>query len=128
MKVFAPIKGRAPVPMTLPGRFFVLEWDREDKSFTLRTDDPPDMSTYDLGDEIEQIQMLFRLRETQHGKLDPRKVDDLIDYAKGFGLAQYIPQAGVRTEDRVLPILPREAPQQELDFEPKGRGWNARLR
>lgn len=115
--LFTPQKGRAPVPAILPGQFFVLEYNREGEAYSLHVDDA-DRSTYDLGADAAELQMLLRTRvaEVDGGALQPSKVDQLIDIAKEFGMAQYIPQVGGLVEDRVLPILPRDALHQTLKF------------
>lgn len=110
-------KGQAPVPDVLPGAFFVLEFSRIEGTFLLHVDDK-DRSTYDLGDETAQLQILFRTRTNavNEGPLQPELIDRAIDIAKELGMAQYIPTMGVLIEDRVLSIVPREV-NQELKFD-----------
>lgn len=119
-----PAKGRAPVPATLPGQFFVLSYDREDQRYVLHVDDAEE-STFDLGDDIDDVraQFLSRGYPLVH-------VNDLIDRAREFGTCQYIPRAGEHVEDRVIQILPRAArtPVLRLFEDPSDARWNSRLR
>jgi hypothetical protein len=113
-----PLKGFAPVPDELPGAFFVLEFSRDAEAFRLHVDDE-DRSTYDLGDEIADLQVLFRTRTNAvtGGPLQPELIDRMIDIARELGMAQYIPTPGELVEDRVLSIVPREAPHRGLKFD-----------
>lgn len=117
LSALRPQKGRAPVPSLLPGSFFVLEYDRESDAFTLRVDDE-DYSTYDLGSDIAELQILFRMckSEVTYAKLQPQQIDRMIDIAREFRMAQYIPQRGELVEDRVLSILPRSAHHKGLNL------------
>lgn len=112
MRILTPVKGQAPIPDPLPGRFFVLEYDRESQSYTLFVDDE-ERSSYDLGLEIADIQAYFhaRLNDKQKPKYPKRQIDDWIDYARGFGAAQYIPRDGEHVPDTVLQLPPRRANQ-----------------
>ena len=113
-----PLKGLAPVPEVLPGAFFVLEYSREFEAFYLHVDDE-DRSTYDLGNEIAELQILFRTRTNavNGGPLQPEMIDRTIDIARELGMAQYIPTPGELVEDRVLSIVPRDAPHKGLKFD-----------
>jgi BioD-like phosphotransacetylase family protein len=113
-----PEKGRAPVPAQLPGQFFVLAYDWEAEVFILHVDDG-DRSTYDLGDDIEAVQALFRARTNAvtGTLLQECRIDEMIDIARELGMAQYIPTAGELTDDRVLAILPRDAQGKGLKFD-----------
>lgn len=119
-----PAKGRAPIPEKLPGTFFVLEYDREDKNYTLHVDDEA-RSSFDLGSDVDDIRAHF----TSRG-LPLERVNDFIDRAREFGTCQYIPCAGTHVEDRVIQILPREArsPVPNLFGEPANGTWNHGLR
>lgn len=123
--ILRPQKGRAPVPEQMPGEFFVLEYDREGEGFTLHVDDE-DHSTYDLGNDIAELQVLFRTRRTQDGApLQPRQIGQMIDIARELGMAQYIPQQGELVADRVLSIVLRSAPKG-LDFNEQDEETNWR--
>lgn len=126
-----PLKGRAPVPVVLPGEFFVLEYSRDAVAFCLHVDDE-DHSTYDLGDETAEIQMLFRTRTNavNGGPLQPEQIDRTIDIARELGMAQYIPTRGELVEDRVLSIVPRDAPHKGLKFDEDAdqKTWRSGLR
>lgn len=113
-----PLKGHAPVPDVLPGAFFVLEYDRDAEAFSLHVDDE-DHSTYDLGNDLAELQMLFRTRTNavNGGPLQPEQIDRTIDIARELGLAQYIPTMGELVEDRVLSIVPRDALHRGLKFD-----------
>ena len=118
MSLLDPRKGFAPTPAVLPGAFFVLEYQREVGAFALHVDDD-DRSTYDLGDEIEELVILFRTKTNaaNGGPLQPEMIDRMIDIARELGMAQYIPTKGELIEDRVLSILPRDAHQTGLKFD-----------
>lgn len=122
MKVFAPLKalvGRVPIPDVLPGQFFVLEFDREDASYTLHLDDA-EHTTFSLGDDVEQIRQVF----TSRGYPADR-VNELIDRAREFRLCQYIPSGIEHVQDRVVQHLPREARNPTPNpFATPGHGWN----
>lgn len=120
-RIFDPLKGfvRLPnsgqggePPSKLPGRFFVLTFDREDRVFVLHVDDA-DKSTYDLGteDDIGEMRLAFRLRG-----YDANSVDRWIDLAHEFGAAQYIPNDSPYQPDRVIQILPRDIDAGQLRF------------
>jgi hypothetical protein len=123
-------KGQAPVPEVLPGAFFVLEFSRVADAFFLHVDDD-DRSTYDLGDEVAQLQILFRTRTNavNGGPLQPELIDRTIDIARELGMAQYIPTPGVLVEDRVLSIVPREVKQGlKFDEDEDQKNWTHGLR
>ena len=96
--------GKVPIPDELPGRFFVLEFDRENRSYVLTIDDA-ERSTFDLGSDVQQVRRVFRLR---HFPVD--RTDVLIDYAREFGAAQYIPRPGKHVQDEVIQLPPRLPP------------------
>lgn len=120
MRILDPIKGFLRLPNSgdkhgtppgpLPGRFFVLTWERDDQTFILHVDDE-DKSTYDLGDDINEIRLAFRLRGYAQ-----RTIDEWIDRAREFGAAQYIPTPGQHVPDRVIQLLPRDPNQGQLQF------------
>lgn len=122
MKVFSPIKalvGRVPIPDVLPGQFFVLEFDREDRSYTLHLDDT-EHTTFSLDDDVELIRQVF----TSRGHPADR-VNELIDRAREFGLCQYIPSGIEHIQDRVVQHIPREARNPTPNpFDTPGHGWN----
>jgi len=118
------------VPEVLPGDFFVLEFSRLTDTFLLHVDDE-DRSTYDLGDEIAALQMLFRTRTNavNGGPLQPELIDRTIDIARELGMAQYIPTLGELVEDRVLSIVPRDANRGlKFDEDEDQKNWTHGLR
>lgn len=114
--------GKVPLPNVLGGAFFVLEWERESATYVLTVDDQ-DHSTYDLGDDLDDVRNVF----VQRGYPVDR-VNDLIDQAREFGASQYIPSLHTRVPDRVLPILPRGANRAVLSFEPPTNARYQQLR
>jgi len=128
--MFATRKGQAPVPEVLPGAFFVLEFSRVDDAFILHVDDG-DHSTYDLGDEVSALQMLFRTHTNavNGGPLQPEMIDRTIDIARELGMAQYIPTLGELVEDRVLSIVPKDAEKGlKFDEDEDQKNWTHGLR
>lgn len=128
--MFATRKGQAPVPEVLPGAFFVLEFSRVDDDFLLHVDDG-DHSTYDLGDEVASLQVLFRTRTNavNGGALQSEMIDRMIDIALELGMAQYIPTLGELVEDRVLSIVPRDVKQGlKFDEDEDQKNWQHGLR
>ena len=118
------------MPEVLPGDFFVLEFSRLTDTFLLHVDDE-DRSTYDLGDEIAALQMLFRTRTNavNGGPLQPELIDRTIDIARELGMAQYIPTLGELVEDRVLSIVPRDANRGlKFDENEDQKNWTHGLR
>jgi len=95
MSILKRQRGRAPVPKLLPGEFFVLEYLRELETFSLHVDDE-DYSTYDLGNDTAELQVLFRtLRIEATGEiLQPKQIDRMIDISRELGMAH---SAGRRT-------------------------------
>lgn len=126
--IFAPhktVKGRAPIPDKLPGQFFLVEFDREEREYVLHIDDEA-RSTYALGDDVDQVRAQFISRG-----YPADRVNDLVDRAREFGACQYIPRDGDHVEDRVVQILPRQVPNQALRlFEDPNNvaRWTPRLR
>jgi hypothetical protein len=122
--IFSPYRtarGRAPIPEKLPGQFFVVEFDREDRSYVLHVDDEG-RSTFQLGDAVEQIRALFVARG-----YPARIVDDMIDRAREFGACQYIPSPHEHVADRLVQLPPREAKREPLRlFEDQDNArWNS---
>lgn len=105
---------QAPLPESVPGRFYVITRDRMSGAFELHLDDE-DHSSFDLGDDIQLI--MTKLRRMN---IDPRIADDSIDYAREFGGAQVIMADG-----RVIPLKPLQTPaktvQQMLREKEHGR-------
>ena len=120
--ILSPVRtlvGRVPIPEVLPGRFFALEFDREDRSYVLHVDDK-ERTTFSLGDDLDAIRSVF----TSRG-FPLRMVDDFIDRAREFGLCQYVPSGAELVEDRLIQHLPRETRQPKLNlFETDQHGWN----
>lgn len=102
-------KDRPPLPRTLPGEFFVLEWEKHLDRFILHVDDE-EHSSYDMGGNIQLIMRQFR----QLWKLDAL-ADQAIDMAREFGKAQVILHDG-----RVIALFNRTGfePDLGLDKEP----------
>lgn len=124
--IFSPFKtarGRAPVPTELPGQFFVVEFDREDRSYVLHLDDEG-KSTFQLGEDVEQACAVFVARG-----YPARLVHDMIDRAREFGACQYIPSGFEHVADRIIQLPPRNAPTPTMRlFEDQNNApWN-RLR
>lgn len=118
-------KGRAIVPAQLPGDFFLLEFNREVECFILHVDDG-DGSTYDLGDDVANIQALLCTRTTASTGvlLQPDCIDGMIDIARELGMSQYIPTPGELVADRVLSHVPRDARNQGPQFdEDQNENW-----
>ena len=89
------MSSQAPLPPSVPGRFYVIVRERMSGAFMLHLDDE-DHSSFDLGDNIQVIMTKLRCMG-----IDPRVADDSIDYAKEFGGAQVIMEDG-----RVIPLKP----------------------
>lgn len=124
--IFSPhrtAKGRVPIPQELPGQFFVVEFDREDRSYVLHLDDEG-RSTFHLGEDVEQIRPVFTARG-----YPARMVDDMLDRAREFGACQYIPSGHEHLADRLIQLPPRNSatPALRLFEEPANASWN-RLR
>ena len=81
---------RAPLPESLPGRFFVLGYDRDRATYILVVDDA-DESSYNLGHDIPTIMQQFE----RWGLKDIG--NRAVDAAREFRLVQVIPK-----EDRVI--------------------------
>ena len=62
----------APLPETLPGGFFVLEWDRDRHVFILHTQDE-DFSSFNLGGDIQRVR--FRFKMWKRKELGDRAID-----------------------------------------------------
>jgi len=99
-----------PLPESLPGDFFVLVYDRLMETYVLLIDDK-DGSSYDLGDDIQQ--MMWQFRRWGHPKLG----DSCIDLARTFGSVQ-----GVFKDGRTIPLFKREADKRSVWHKEKDRG------
>lgn len=96
---------RIAVPEKLPGRFFVLLWDRDQEQFVLYLDNP-ERDSYKLGGNIPAISVIFKVRGIE--ALGNRA----IDMAREFGKVQVIPD-----KDRVIPLFDRSAKyRNQLQF------------
>lgn len=116
---FRPARGRAPIPDVLPGEFFVVEMEREEHSYILHVDDES-KSTFQLGDDVEQIRSVFTARG-----YPAQQVNDMLDRAREFGACQYIPNPYEHIEDRVIQLLPRHAqPPPLFPEQTHARPWN----
>lgn len=74
---------RIPLPLDMPGRFFVLEWDTYTERFKLYVDDP-EKNSYKL-DDIPAVMRQFALWKL--GDFG----NQCIDQAREFGRVQGIP-------------------------------------
>ena len=102
----------APLPRELPGRFFVLEWNRDLEHFTLYVDDGQG-SSYKLGD-ISKSRFQFRVWGIE--EFGARALDQ----AREFGRVQAIP-----TQNRILNLIDRSH-KRPLVW-PKAEGSYAQL-
>lgn len=82
-------------PQTLPGTFFVLEFNKFRDCFILTVDDEQ-QSSYKLGNDIQVVMAFFaRWGIAEFG-------NRCIDIAKEFGSVQGIP-----SQDRTIPLFER---------------------
>ena len=98
------------LPLTLPGRFFVVTYSRMAKTFALVVDDP-DRSSYALGSEIPEIMRQFRI--WANNAHNPRLADigdSAVDIALEFGKAQAIIGDG-----RVIPLMDKQPEKTVAD-------------
>lgn len=97
---------QAPLPETLPGDFFVLEYNTDTEVFVLHLDDE-DGSSFRFGTlaTVPRMQTQFRL-----WGLDPKVTDRAIDAAKEFRSIQC-----VWSQDRVISLIDRN-PENPLVF------------
>jgi hypothetical protein len=84
----------APLPRSLPGRFFVLEWDKDREYFTLYVDDGQG-SSYKLGD-LRKSQFEFKMWGIE--EFGAR----VVDQAREFGRVQAIP-----SQNRIINLIDR---------------------
>lgn len=88
---------RAPLPNSLPGEFFVIQYDREMERFLLILDDvsetQPQPSSYPLDNDLQKAIRFFKQRGLK--EIGCRA----IDLAKEFGMAQAILKTGVVIPD-----------------------------
>lgn len=104
---------RAPLPKSLPGLFFVLEFDRLRGKFILHVDDEEENS-YDLSGDVPMMMRQFELWGL--GRLGTLS----IDIAKEFGAVQTIP-----TQARTIPLYDKAAFQKPvLKFGDEGEETN----
>ena len=87
-------KAKAPLPASLPGRFFLLEYVRDSGYYRLTVDDG-NMSSFNFGSDIETMMRQFR----RWGCFNTGC--SAIDTAREFGAAQGIPGEG-----RVISVKP----------------------
>ena len=104
-----PKRAKAPLPLSLPGEFCVLMYDRDLARFQLVVDDV-ETSSHDLGPNIPEV---MRIMHRYAGEDVGNRV---IDIAKEFGMAQYI-----FLDQRVIPIHPPAKPRK-LKFEESSDG------
>jgi hypothetical protein len=94
-----------PLPLELPGEFFVLQYDRLYERFVLIVDDE-DRSSYNLHGDIPAIMGYFKrwgLEEVGNRA---------IDTAREFGAAQAIPSDG-----RVIALCNRDPQKPAIKFD-----------
>ena len=87
----------APLPYQLPGKFFVLEYNKDAENFVIYTDDE-DCSSYTLGGDLQAVRVRFRIWIGQE------LGDKVIDTAKEFRLVQCIP-----AQNRIINLFNRES-------------------
>jgi len=103
------------LPPTLPGDFFLLEWDRDRGVFIIHVDDE-DHSTYRLASKVSDAMLRFRM----WGIADIG--NRAIDIAAEFGVAQAMLKDG-----RVFAEMERGTPRRVLvKFEEHDDGRHAR--
>lgn len=85
----------AALPAALPGRFFVVEYDRDGERFRLYTDDK-DKSSYLLPEDVQAVMRQFDL--WGYKDIGCRAYD----IAREFGACQAIPG-----DDRTIPLFDR---------------------
>ena len=103
-------KDRPPLPKTLPGEFFVLEWEKYRGRFVLHVDDE-EHSSYDLGANIRVIMRQFKL--WNHETVGNRAVD----MAKEFGSAQ-----AILHDNRVIALYDRGSTPSVWDKDKEREG------
>lgn len=84
---------RVPLPNPIPGRFFLLSFDRATRNYTLIVDDQAH-SSYKLGSDVPTIRRYFK-----RVGLDVYFSDRAIDVATEFRVVQAIPEG-----NRVIPV------------------------
>ena len=83
---------QAPLPTVLPGKFFVLAYERDRDTYVLVVDDA-DASNYNMGSDVPTLMRHFRTWGL------PDIGNRAIDAAREFGVVQVIP-----AEDRVIRV------------------------
>jgi hypothetical protein len=77
---------KVPLPNPIPGRFFVLAFDRSTRNYSLVVDDATH-SSYKLGSDVQTIRRYFK-----RVGLDVYFSDRAIDVATEFRVVQAIPE------------------------------------
>lgn len=95
---------KAPLPETLPGSFFVLEYKRDRGGYVLHIDDEK-RSSFWLGGTTSRLLMQFRLWGLEEIGASA------LDLAREFGAAQAIPG-----QDRVIPLFDRSPTKKPIEF------------
>jgi hypothetical protein len=105
----------APLPTTIPGSFFVLEWDRPYERYVLHLDDE-EGSSHNLGSNIPEIMMRFRIWGLE------RLTDRMMGMAREFGAVQVIPD-----EDKVAAVISRDLNTLRVKFRDDEEATNVAL-
>ncbi len=79
----SPNRPKAPLPISIPGRYFLVTYRPHGDAYTITLDDP-DKSSYDLGSDMSEI--VRRFRRWGHEKLG----SDAVDFAREYGGVQAI--------------------------------------
>lgn len=99
---------KAPLPESLPGDFFLMEYDRSRGRYILHLDND-DEESFDLGSDVQEMMRQFE----RWGRYSIGC--EAIDRAREFGLAQAIPGETAR-DDRVIALHDRPGKGRELMF------------
>ncbi len=100
---------KAPLPASLPGDFFLVEYDRTRGRYILHLDNE-DEESYDLGSDIQAM-----MRQFERWGLYSIGCE-AIDRAREFGLAQAIPGETTR-DDRVIALHDRPGKGRRMTFQ-----------
>jgi hypothetical protein len=101
-----PRRARVRPPLSIPGRFFVVQYDRDLDTYEIHLDDA-DLSHYVLGSNLQEIRTWFRA--CGHDKLG----DEALDRAREFGACQATIETGF-----VRSLLPPGKPPDLFANEP----------
>jgi hypothetical protein len=99
---------KAPLPESLPGEYFLMEYDRSRGRYILHLDND-DEESFDLGSDVQEM-----MRQFERWNLYSIGCE-AIDRAREFGVAQAIPGETTR-DDRVIALHNRSRKGRELKF------------